>query len=589
MVYNPKTVVINYFAHPSSTRHRQYLALRAFFYDGMTADEAGERYGYSTHTMYSMARDLKAWMTEHPDEDPFFLPTVLGRKEGDPDGSVRAIIVALRKQYLSLPEIKSALEAVGKSVSLSYISTVLQAEGFARLPRRDTEARQEAQITLPDVLVAEKACMREDMNETFSSQLAGILCFLPLVRYYGIDQAIETSGYPETKSLTRIASLLSFVGLKLSNIKRYAADDLWCMDRGMGLFAGLTVLPKTAWFSSYSSGVTREMNVSFLKSLYHIWRAHGFLSDTVNLDFTAIPYWGDGDALENNWSGKRGKSIPSVLALLAQDPDTGIICYGDTTIRHARQHEGVLEFLDFYRQGEPAHASLKCLVFDCQATTYENLGKLAEAGITFVTIRRRGAKLIERIASIPSTSWKKLRIKRANGKGRIVKVYEEHTELKDYPGELRQLYLTGTGKIKPAIIITNDAYTSAADLVRTYSRRWMVEKEIAEHIDFFHLNRNSSGMVIKVDFDLTMTILAHNLYRLFAGELPGYTHCEAETLFNKFIRNAGDIEISEDIIEVKLKKKRHLPLLREAMKPFESQVFPWLHNKKIKFSASTTT
>jgi len=292
MKYNPKLTVVQYFAHPSNPRHRQYLAMRAFFYEGMTAEEAGALYGYSTHTVYSLARDLKHRMAEHPDEDPFFLPTVLGRKEGDPDGSLRALIVALRKQYLSLPEIKSALESAQKSVSLSYISSVLQAEGFARLPRRDREVRQEARIILPEVLIAEKTCMREDENETFSSQLAGILCFLPLVRYYGIDQAIETSSYPETTSLSRVASILSVVGLKLSNIKRYAADDLWCMDRGMGLFAGLTVLPKTAWFSSYSSGVTREMNMSFLKSLHHLWREHGLLSDTVNLDFTAMTYIG---------------------------------------------------------------------------------------------------------------------------------------------------------------------------------------------------------------------------------------------------------------------------------------------------------
>jgi hypothetical protein len=35
------------------------------------------------------------------------------------------------------------------------------------------------------------------------------------------------------------------------------------MDRGMGLFAGLNVLPKTAWFNSYSSAITREMNTDF--------------------------------------------------------------------------------------------------------------------------------------------------------------------------------------------------------------------------------------------------------------------------------------------------------------------------------------
>jgi len=81
--------------------------------------------------------------------------------------------------------------------------------------------------------------------------------------------------------------------LKLSNIKRYSDDDIWCMDRGLGLFAGLNVLPKAAWLSSYSSRVTKDMNISFLRSLHKIWANNDLLSDTVNLDLTTIPYWGD--------------------------------------------------------------------------------------------------------------------------------------------------------------------------------------------------------------------------------------------------------------------------------------------------------
>ncbi|MGK7876076.1 MAG: hypothetical protein AB4426_23090 [Xenococcaceae cyanobacterium] len=49
--------------------------------------------------------------------------------------------------------------------------------------------------------------------------------------------------------------MLGFVALKLSNVRRYSADDLWCMDRGLGFFAGLNVLPKAAWFSSYAHRV----------------------------------------------------------------------------------------------------------------------------------------------------------------------------------------------------------------------------------------------------------------------------------------------------------------------------------------------
>jgi hypothetical protein len=42
-------------------------------------------------------------------------------------------------------------------------------------------------------------------------------------------------------------------------------------------------LPKTAWFSSYSHRVTREMNLCFLKELHQLWKKEGLLSDTANL------------------------------------------------------------------------------------------------------------------------------------------------------------------------------------------------------------------------------------------------------------------------------------------------------------------
>lgn len=121
------------------------------------------------------------------------------------------------------------------------------------------------------------------------------MCLLPYVQNYDIYSLIEQSQYPETQSINRVSSILSFVALKLSKVRRYSADDLWCMDRGLGLFAGLNVLPKAAWFSSYAHGVTRTMNLAFLKSLHGCWRDHGLLGESANLDFVTIPYWGEAD------------------------------------------------------------------------------------------------------------------------------------------------------------------------------------------------------------------------------------------------------------------------------------------------------
>ena len=116
----------------------------------------------------------------------------------------------------------------------------------------------------------------------------------------------------------------------------------------MGLFAGLNVLPKAAWYTSYSHRVTANMNRDFLRALHNKWLEEGLMGDTANMDFTTVPYWGKDEHLENNWSGKRGRALSSILVALAHDPDSGIINYGDSNVKHENESDIVLEFIDFW-------------------------------------------------------------------------------------------------------------------------------------------------------------------------------------------------------------------------------------------------
>ena len=449
------------------------------------------------------------------------------------------------------------------------------------MPRRTKLAKKDIQSNI--AIEAPKAEMLTGDTEIFNSSNLGILCFAPLIKNYGIDKLIESSAYPETKTLPKINSILSFVALKLSNVKRYTKDDLWCMDRGLGLFAGLNVLPKAAWFSSYSHRITRDMNINFLRSLNKLWVEHDLLSDTTNLDFTTVPYWGDDSHLENNWSGKRHQPLSSILAAIAQDPDSGIITYGDADVQHNNESDCVVEFLDFYK---PSGNDIKYLVFDSKFTTYQNLRKLDDDDVKFVTIRRRGVKIISELEALPENSWKKVRVTAGDGKKRSIKVFDQKIFVRDYGKEMRQIAITGHGKIKPALIITNDFELSKEEVIRKYAKRWIVEKSISEQTHFFHLNSVSSSMVIKVDFDLTMTIFAYNLYRLLAMTLPRYKHQTAEKLYEKFIYNSGKVHIEETDIKVMMKKKRHLPAILTTMKSFAPCKISWL-GKKINFEAAT--
>ena len=573
----PKT----FFLQPATIAQKQYEALRMYYLENKTAKEVAEKFGYRHRGFTTILTVFNKRIKNSDVENLFFKPTGKGRRTTQKVKDAKSIVVELRKKYHSVEEIKSILDGQGLDISEKTIYNIIKQEGFSRLPRRVKMVK--STLELPEKLSADKSFSLKFSPENFKSISAGILVLLPYITRYGIYEAIKKSGYPETKTISRISSILSFVALKASNIRRYSSDDRWCMDRGTGLFAGLNVLPKAAWYTSYSHRVTTDMNIRFLKSLHKIWLDNGLLGDTSNLDFTTIPYWGEDEHLENNWSGKRGKALASMLAVLAHNPDTGIINYGNANVMHKEESYEVLEFLDFYKSSRSGGNQLKYLVFDSKFTNYENLGKLDHNGIKFITIRRRGKNIVNRLENIPSGKKKKIRVEMAGNKKRSLWVLDEQVHIRGYGKIIRQVSITGHGRIKPAIIITNDFDLGIENIVRKYAKRWIVEKAISEQVSFFHLNLVSSSMVIKVDFDLVMSILTHNIFRLFAMDLKRYSHLSDQSLFDKFILNSADIEILPDVIKVNLKKKRNLPLILEEMGKFNSYNYPWLNNLKLHF------
>ncbi len=573
---------IDFFSEPRTIAQKQYEALRMFYVEKKSAKEVAKNFGYTYRGFTTIASGFRKKLNEADGIGLYFNEVKHGRKETSQHS--KDIIINLRKKYYSVEDIKVVLDSKGFSISEKTIYNILYNQGFARLPRRQKFVKQNLETS---GLKAEKSTALSCEVESFKSSSAGILSLLPYIKKYGVDELIEGSNYPATKQISKLSSILCFVALKSSNARRYTADDLWCMDRGLGLFAGLNVLPKAAWFSSYSHRVTRKMNIDFLKSLHHKWQSIGLLGDTVNMDFTTIPYWGDSNHLENNWSGKRTKALAGMLAVLAQDPDSGIIDYGDTDVMHENESAVVLEFVDFYGTDELGKRNLKYLVFDSKFTNYENLGKLDSDDIKFVTIRRRGKNIVERLNSLPQNQWTKVKVDRAGNKKASIKVLDETIFLKGYNQNIRQLSITGHGKIKPATILTNDFDLTKEQLVRKYARRWIVEKTISEQIEFFHLNSVSSSMVIKVDFDLTMSVLTHNLFKLFALDMPRYKHITDQTIYEKFLNNPGDIKINKDQINVKFKKKRSLPLILEKLEDFSAIKYSWLKNLNINFFGAT--
>src|ERR1700761_2231510 len=572
-----------FFRKPRTMLHRQFEALRAHYIEKKPFSTISKEYGLSE----SYLRKLRSCCEEKckNNEDPFFYEIKKGPKRSHKADNIRSLVIDLRKQNFSVIEIKARLEGTQKKVSLDTINRILKEEGFTRLPRRTFEEKRA--LSYSSKMESPRSSQLIIQNEEFSTGISGgILVFLPLLEQLGIISAIEKANFPETRDISAVSYVLSFLALKLMGNKRLSHDDNWALDRVLGLFAGLNVLPKSSSLSSYSFRVSRKSNRSLLLALSQIFQEEN--EGEFNIDFKTIPHWGDASILEKNYVPTRKNSMKSVLSLIVQNISSNAqpyISYTDAELKKSEQHDAILEFVDFWKEGHGA--SPKMLIFDSKVTIHENLSKLNEDGIKFITLRQRGQKMQKHAASILENKWEYTWVEAAKKKTRNVKLYEEIISLPKYKGEVRQLIIIDHSK-EPIFMVTNDFETKACDLIRKYGRRWLVEQEISEQIVFFHLNSLSSSIVVKVDFDLTITVLAHNLYRKMALGLDGFQHCNVETLHRRFLDGRADIRIVGNELTATLNRRSHLPILFELPCLQEETNIPRLACK-IRFKIGTSS
>ena len=93
---------------------------------------------------------------------------------------------------------------------------------------------------------------------------------------------------------------------------------------------------------------------------------------------------------------------------------------------------------------------------------------------------------------------------------------DQRIKLKDYDGPLRQLTITELGHEDPTLLLTNQLKRSASHLIGHYAQRMLIENNIEDGIDFFHMDALSSAVAMKVNCDLQLTLMASSLYRLLA-------------------------------------------------------------------------
>ena len=561
-----------FFAEPATPRQRQYEALRAYFVERLASAEAARRFGYSPGAFRVLCHTFRRG--ELPD---FFTTAHPGPREQPKKSAAQKQIVALRKRNYSVYEISQALKEQGTPLSATAVREVLAAEGFAPLPRRLDEERPgrvgpsaEAVANVGDFTLS---------SREFTTWVGGLFLFIADLVRIDTDALALAAKLPGSRMIPAAHALRAALALKLWSIERKSHIMALVADEGLALFCGLNAMPKKSFLSEYSSRITRQ-TVSRLLASWHTRFAGDalFTGESLNLDFHSVPYFGEHPLVQSHYLAKRSRRQPSILTFLAQDADSHVFCYANADIRKGEEADEVFRFIDFWKRQYgrvPQH-----LVFDSKLTTYEGLDRLDAAGITFMTLRRRTKGLLADVDGLPPSAWRTVTLDLPHRKYRTPRIYEQKVRLRER--SYRQLFIKDLGHDEPTILITNDAKSSARNLITRYAKRMLIENALADAVRFFHIDALSSSVGFKVDFDMALLVLASALYRLTARRMRGYDDAQARQIFRDLVDMRADVAVTPAEVRVRFHRPAHLPIVLASGLIDKPVTVPWWQGRSLR-------
>jgi hypothetical protein len=577
----PQRDGVGWFTTPAQVNHRRYEALRAFFVDGLTYQQAADRFGYTRWAMVNLVREHRAGRLQ------LFAPP---RKPGPPPGvtpakdRARGRVIGLRRQGLSTYEISARLAAEQTPLNRTSVAEILAEEGFGRLLRGPAEQTSTSPATsgrdtrLPRAAVLDLGAWPRRLDTT----RAGLLLVIPDLAALDLPGLVGKAGYPGTRVIPAVSWLLSLLALKLTRTRRVSHVDDLLADPAAGLLAGLGTLPKKSALTSYSYRLSHDHQRAFLAALDQNMIAAGLATGEqaiFDLDFHAVMHWGDDPVLDKHYVPTRSQRARSVLTFFAQDSGTHNLVYANADISKATQAREAIAFCDHWKAVSGADPHL--LVMDQKVTTQQVLGELDARGVKFLTLRMRSPALAAQINALTSQDFTTVTLDRP-GKHSRPGVHESTVTLTSYPGTVRQLVVTGLGREAPTVIITNHHQASLKALIERYARRMTIEQRLAEIIRAFHADALSSTVNLNVDLDVMLAVLAQALLAALRARLPGYHSATPDTLQRRFLETPGQIITDGDTVTVRLERRAYAPVLRQADLPSATTV-PWWGNRTLRY------
>ena len=562
-----------FFLEPDGPKQRMYEALRAYFVEDRSSAEVAKAFGYTPGSFRVLCHQFRR--DDHP---TFFVKTLLGPRSQPKKSVARDLIVQLRKQNHSVYEISEELKSRHLLLSPTAVREVLKEEGFAALPRRLDEERPGRLGPTAEPIADVRSLSLAP--RTLTTRCGGLFLFLPDLIRLGVDKL--AAHLPGSRMIPAEHALRACLALKLWCVERRSHVMALVADEGLALFAGLNAIPKKSFLSEYSSRVDPAKNSRLLATWHQLVEGqHLFEGGSFNLDFHSVPYYGEDPVIERHYVSMRSRRQPSVLAFLAQDAEGRAFCYSNADIRKGEEAEEIFRFIAFWKRTHgqtPRH-----VVFDSRLTTYPNLARLERMGVTFITLRRRSAKLLQEVAALPPSAWRTIELDVPTRKYKTPRIYEQTVTLAG--DSFRQISIRDLGHDEPTLLLTNDRHTSAPKLITRYARRMLIENALSDAVRFFHIDALSSSVGLKVNFDMTLLVVASGLYRLMAKRMRGYADAQARQIFRDLIDTPADVTVTDKEIVVRFHRRAHLPIIQASGLLDQTIKVPWWNGRVLRLTA----
>jgi transposase len=559
-----------FFADPQQAAQRRYEALRAYFLEGCTAAQAAARFGYAKASVQAMVRDFRRG------DRAFFAQRRPGPRVAPAKQAARDQVLRLRAAGHSITEITQALATTATPLNRTGVWELLSEEGYERLPTRPTGQRGGSRRDHPP---RTRRSSWPPQPLRLPSDFAGLLLLVPGLVTLDLPGAVSAAHFPGTREVPAISSVLSLLALKATGRRRVSHVDDVATDPALATFAGLESLPKATALGTYSYRLTRRHDQALLAALGPAMVRTGQAAGTdFDLDFHTIMHYGQDVALETHYVPRRSQRTESVLTFFAHDGQTRNLVDANADLAKATQAGEALAFARHWQQATGRLPEL--LVFDSKVTTGAGLFELDQAGIRFLTLRARSAKLMQTLAALPAAAWTPITLDRT-GPYRHPQVHEDRVRVRGCPVWLRQLAVRGLGHDQPTLILTNNHTAKPAKLVDRYAKRMTIEQHLAEQIRSFHLDALSSAVALNVDLDTTLTVWAQAAYDALRRRLPGYTTATPDTIWRRFVSTSGQLTLGPTEVVARIAERTYSPVLRSADLP-EVEV-PWWGGRRLRF------